>query len=478
MVGAVVMAIAECKEVLLVGRFIVGAGIGFASMSVPMYISESAPPNYRGFLVTCNNVVITFGQFFAACICGFFSNVEPNGWKYMLGIAGIPALLQFCGFLIMPESPRWLVSKDKIDKARAVLKRIRANTSIDPEEELREIRRAVESERRSNAASSSGSTIVRILKSPSTRRALILGCLLQIFQQIAGINTVMYYSATIITMAGFSDKSQAIWLSAGVASVNFICTFIALPLVEKIGRRKLLLVSLLGVVFSLILLGVGFQVTYIDTPKVTNNTEIDVCSQYTDCASCTYDSICGFCFQEPLSGSEELAVNSTCEKKSREGTDYSLNGNCIKDQVDSETVIYAFDYCPSSYSWLVVLGLCLYLFFFAPGMGPMPWTINSEIYPTWSRSSSQSIATSMNWASNLIVSMTFLSLTEAITKQVSLTIHFEFPKSFILLDNSMNRLSLIFYQYCNREHFICTLESLSLASWYSIKYCLKLKGRH
>ena len=233
-------------------------------------------------------------------------------------------------------------------------------------------------------------------------------------------------------MAGFSDKSQAIWLSAGVASVNFICTFIALPLVEKIGRRKLLLVSLLGVVFSLILLGVGFQVTYIDTPKVTNNTEIDVCSQYTDCASCTYDSICGFCFQEPLSSSEELAVNSTCEKKSRESTDYSLNGNCIKDQVDSETVIYAFDYCPSSYSWLVVLGLCLYLFFFAPGMGPMPWTINSEIYPTWSRSSSQSIATSMNWASNLIVSMTFLSLTEAITKQVSLTIHFEFPKSFIL----------------------------------------------
>ena len=72
------MGIAESKEVLLVGRVIIGAGIGLASMSVPMYISESAPPNYRGFLVTCNNLVITGGQFFAACVCGFFSKVEPR----------------------------------------------------------------------------------------------------------------------------------------------------------------------------------------------------------------------------------------------------------------------------------------------------------------------------------------------------------------------------------------------------------------
>ena len=146
MVGAIVMGIAENKEVLLVGRLQVGAGIGLASMSVPMYISESAPPNYRGFLVTCNNLVITFGQFFAACVCGFFSKLEPDGWKYMLGLAGIPAFLQFVGFLFMPESPRWLVSKGKLEKAREVLKKIRANTSIDPDEELEEIKRAVEME--------------------------------------------------------------------------------------------------------------------------------------------------------------------------------------------------------------------------------------------------------------------------------------------------------------------------------------------
>ena len=416
MAGAVVMGIAESKEVLLVGRVIIGAGIGLASMSVPMYISESAPPNYRGFLVTCNNLVITGGQFFAACVCGFFSKVEPNGWKYMLGLAGIPSFLQFVGFLFMPESPRWLVSKGKIEKARQVLTKIRANTSIDPEEELEEIKRAVEME---ETTANTIDTVSRIFRTPSARRPLVLGCLLQIFQQVAGINTVMYYSATIITMAGFSNTSQAIWMSAGVASINFLCTFIALPLVERIGRRKLLLASLFGVTLSLVLLGVGFQVTYIDTPKVTINATVDdFCNKYSDCASCTYDALCGYCFQMPPKDSDSVAVNASCEMKSDEDDGYSKNGRCIKDNVDAETVIYATDYCPSDFSWLVVFGLCLYLFFFAPGMGPMPWTINSEIYPTWARSSSQSIATSMNWAFNLLVSMTFLSLTEAITKQV------------------------------------------------------------
>ena len=418
------MAISDSKEILLVGRIIIGAGIGFASMSVPMYISESTPPNYRGFLVTCNNLFLTFGQFFAACVCGFFSNVKPDGWKYMLGLSAIPAFVQFLGFLAMPESPRWLVSKGKINEARNVLKRIRANTSINSEQELHEIARTVEMERRlEESSANSGSnnslaTLIRIVKTPSARRPLVLGCLLQIFNQIAGINTVMYYSATIITMAGFSDTSQAIWMNAGVASVNFVCTFIGLALVERVGRKRLLLVSLFGVILSLLLLGVGFQVTYIDTPKVAFNTTEEVCGAYMDCASCTKDPHCGYCFESLPSSSGLLAMNSTCEQKSDDSKDYSMNGNCTKDFVETGAVIYAFDYCPSDYSWIVVLGLCLYLFFFAPGMGPMPKTINSEIYPNWSRSVSQSVATSMNWLFNLLVSMTFLTLTEAITKQV------------------------------------------------------------
>ena len=81
-------------------------------------------------------------------------------------------------------------------------------------------------------------------------------------------------------------------------------------------------------------------------------------------------------------------------------------------------ITFASDYCPSNYAWLIMVGLVLYLFFFAPGMGPMPWTLNSEIYPLWARSFGVSVATSVNWAFNLLISMTFLTLLEAITKQV------------------------------------------------------------
>ena len=135
------MAIAGTKEILLVGRLIVGAGIGLASMSVPMYISESSPPNLRGLLVSCNTLVITFGQFVAAVICGAFSTTD-KGWKWMLGLAAVPSAVQFCGFIAMPESPRWLVSKGKVEEAKLVLHYIRSPEE-NPDEELREIQQAV-----------------------------------------------------------------------------------------------------------------------------------------------------------------------------------------------------------------------------------------------------------------------------------------------------------------------------------------------
>lgn len=163
--------------------------------------------------------------------------------------------------------------------------------------------------------------------SAPTRRAIILGCLLQLFQQVAGINTVMYYSAKIITMAGFTDKSQAIWMSAGVASVNFLCTFIGVFLVERIGRRKLLLTSLMGVCLSLAFLAIGFQLADSNTPKVTirETGSMDFCSKYGDCSDCTFNTLCGFCY-EPVSSGDQLAVNASCLQVWDKNSDYSKIG--------------------------------------------------------------------------------------------------------------------------------------------------------
>lgn len=148
-VGAVVMGVAESKEILLVGRLIVGVGIGFASMSVPVYISESAPSHLRGVLVSSNVLVITFGQFVASCVCGAFSYVKPDGWKYMLGLAGVPAVVQLVGFSFMPESPRWLVAKGKVEQARQVLMKLRGS-ELMADEEVEEIQKSVMEEQRSN----------------------------------------------------------------------------------------------------------------------------------------------------------------------------------------------------------------------------------------------------------------------------------------------------------------------------------------
>ncbi|EFX79628.1 hypothetical protein DAPPUDRAFT_304502 [Daphnia pulex] len=427
--GSIVMGAADGKEGLLAGRIIVGVGIGLASMVVPMYLAETASSAQRGMLVTMNVMFITGGQAMAAVFSGALSTI-PDGWRYMLGIAAIPAVIQFVGFLLMPESPRWLFSHGKPDEARKVLQRIRGPChNID--DELEAIKASVdESERELEYRRQRGQTanvLIQILQSPPVLRALFLGCLLQMFQQIAGINTVMYYSATIIQMAGFYDTSKAIWLSALVASVNFICTFLGIYLVEKVGRRRLTLGSLLGVVLSLAFLAVGFMIVDSNAFSVTEfyNDKNDLCNSASECNECNSIVDCGYCFMDdPANGGVSKGSCLLSKENSTFLSDYgpcsnlsSTAGLSSSNAAGHSGFIYAYGWCPSPYGWITVLGLMTYLLFFAPGMGPMPWTINAEIYPLWARSTCNSIATSTNWFFNFLVSMTFLTITEILTRQ-------------------------------------------------------------
>ncbi|ELU00716.1 hypothetical protein CAPTEDRAFT_175747 [Capitella teleta] len=417
-IGAIVLGTAYNREMLLIGRGIVGMGIGLSSMAIPMYIAENAPCHLRGRLVTMNNIFITGGQLIASLIDGAFSYDKINGWRYMLGLAGVPAAIQFVAFIFMPESARWLVGKGRISQAGEVLKKIRGTENID--HELEEIRSSyAEAHACTSEAEGSSSTFVRALKTPHVRRALIVGCGLQLFQQICGINTVMYYSATIIKMSGVKDASLAIWLSSLTAGVNFIFTFVGLYLVERMGRRRLTLFSVVGVTISLAVLAIGFQITAIRSPRVTfdegmNSTSYD-CDRFSTCDGCVSSPDCGFCFLPSSSG----PMNASCVTSLHSDTgnpvsSFAESGRCALNSTSQTD--WAYDYCPSSMAWMSTFGLVLYLAFFAPGMGPMPWTINSEIYPLWARSTGNSLSTATNWIANLVVSMTFLSLLEALTK--------------------------------------------------------------
>ncbi|XP_076447705.1 proton myo-inositol cotransporter-like [Babylonia areolata] len=408
--GAVVLGVAQNVVMLIVGRLTLGLGIGIASMTVPVYIAEVAPPHLRGRLLTINVLFITGGQFVASLLDGAFSYLKKDGWRYMLGLAGVPSFIQLIGFLFLPESPRFLMKKGKEEQARQVLVAVRGTKDV--EEEVQEIRENCRQDEEATRHSQ-GPTILLMLRSSNMRRALVVGCGLQLFQQLSGINTVMYYSASIIKMAGVTNQHTAIWLAAMTAGVNFVFTLVGVWLVERIGRKPLLLSSLAGVVLSLAVLAVGFQLNAFNSPPITFNETLDnsTCFSYSSCESCIEDKGCGFCYPD-TSGDP---ANGSCVAVAHDDA-YSQAGRCSANSTTLPGMVWAYEYCPTPYSWIAIFGLALYLMFFAPGMGPMPWTINAEIYPMWARSTGNSMSAATNWIANLLVSMTFLTLTETLTK--------------------------------------------------------------
>ena len=222
--GSTFLGLAWNFKSLFLGRVLLGVGIGLASLTSPMYIAEAAIPSKRGKLVTLNIVLVVVGQFSAGVIDGLLSKTE-EGWRFMLGLAILPSILMFFGFVFLPESPRWLVVAEKENEARYVLRQLRYYDN-EVEVELESIRKSaaavkaiemaiVEYERELAGKDSTGeikvfrSTIYRIknmVSYPTTRRAMRLGCGLMALQQLVGINTVMYYAASIYVLSGFDGK--------------------------------------------------------------------------------------------------------------------------------------------------------------------------------------------------------------------------------------------------------------------------------
>ncbi|KAL3852963.1 hypothetical protein ACJMK2_016568 [Sinanodonta woodiana] len=387
--------------------------VGLTSTTIPMYLAECTPPHIRGRLVSTHIAMVAGGQFIASVLDGIFGWDKKNGWRYMLGLAGIPAFVQFVGFIFMPESPRWLITSGQEVKARRVLQAMRGQLDID--EEFESIKNSCHEAEQAEHVSGHKPVIVQMLQTPAVRRALLIGCGLQIIQQVVGINTVLYYSATIIHMTGVKGDEAAIWLAAVTACAYFLFTVLGLYLVEKIGRRALTLGSLMGAIVSLGWLAVGFQLSSQNTPQMTL-TELPVlnstCGAYSTCNQCMLDLNCGFCYVD--NGNAGIS-NSSCLPADYDNPWNAKSGRCKKAS-DKSDVTWAYDYCPTPYSWMPMVGLILYLVFFAPGMGPMPWTINSEIYPLWARSTGNAAATFCNWVFNLAVSMSFISMTETLTR--------------------------------------------------------------
>jgi len=245
--GALVCAAAPSLIVLVIGRLIVGLGIGFATSTVPIYISEVSPPQARGWQVSLFQLAITIGILAAYLVDYVFSG--SMGWRWMLGLAVVPGAILGLGMIRMPESPRWLAEHDQAGLACEVLRRIRGGKNIDSE--WCEIQQTLaETEERGRFSDLFG---------PSMRAALVIGIGLAIFQQVTGINTVIYYAPLIVQSAGISTASGAILATAGIGLVNVLMTIVAMWLIDHVGRRPLLLVGIAGMILSLGVLGFVFR---------------------------------------------------------------------------------------------------------------------------------------------------------------------------------------------------------------------------
>ncbi|MCU4716836.1 sugar porter family MFS transporter [Halapricum hydrolyticum] len=244
-VGSLTMAIAPSVPVLVAGRLIDGVAIGFASMVGPLYISEIAPPKIRGALTSLNQLMVTVGILVSYLVN--FAFADAGAWRIMLGAGMVPALVLAIGMTKMPESPRWLYEQGRTDEARAVLSRTRQG---DVGEELDDIERVVEKQ---------SGTSVRDLIEPWLRPALIVGLGLAVFQQITGINAVMYYAPTILESTGFGSVTS-ILATVGIGAINVIMTVVAISLIDRVGRRALLLVGTGGMVLTLGVLSFVFYV--------------------------------------------------------------------------------------------------------------------------------------------------------------------------------------------------------------------------
>lgn len=246
--GALLTAISPNFELFILFRVIVGLGIGAAASVVPVYISEMSPSHMRGKLVTFNQLAITIGIAVSYWVDLAFAHAGM-GWPPMFATAAIPGILLFVGMFYSFETPRWYAGKGRWDEARGVLACIEG---ADPDLEINVIHNSISIDQRQGR--------IRDLFAPGIRGAIIVGVGLAIFQQFVGINTVIYYAPTIFQAAGFSSASAAILATSVIGVVNVLATIVALFLVDRYGRRVLLLTGTTGMIVGLVLLGTIFAV--------------------------------------------------------------------------------------------------------------------------------------------------------------------------------------------------------------------------
>jgi sugar porter (SP) family MFS transporter len=243
--GALACGLAISAVWLIAWRMVLGLAVGAASFVAPMYISEHAPKSIRGGVTTFNQMMVTFGILLAYIAADLLKGFDAN-WRWMLAFGAVPGIVLAAGLFTVPYSPRWLVEHNRSEEAKQVMRRTRSEHEI--QDEVAEI---------ADVSSAQRHFRLRDMVGRRVRPMLVVGLALAFFQQVIGINTVIYYSTTILGYTGLST-SGSIQQALSVGITNFVFTVIAVLLLDRIGRRPMLLIGTVGTVIGLVVLGFWF----------------------------------------------------------------------------------------------------------------------------------------------------------------------------------------------------------------------------
>ncbi len=244
-IGSIMCGYATTANWLIFSRIVIGIAVGMISFVAPIYLSEIAPEKIRGSLVSLYQLALTAGILLSYLINRIFANFEFN-WRWMLGSGAIPAVILLIGILFLHDTPRWLISKNKINEAREVFKKIYPENDV--ENHINEIKETL--------SSSTNNKKVKLQK--WMFMPIFVGVGLMFVQICTGINTIIYYTPTIFNLAGFADNITAIYATIGVGIVNFLMTFVAIAYIDKFGRKPLLYIGLIGMLISMFALSGSF----------------------------------------------------------------------------------------------------------------------------------------------------------------------------------------------------------------------------
>jgi sugar porter (SP) family MFS transporter len=386
LVSAILSAVAPSFLVLVVARLIGGLGVGAALIIAPMYIAEISPPGIRGRLVSVNQLNIVIGISVA-----FFTNYlilklghsnldlvstlhfDTWNWRWMLGLEALPAIFYFLCLPLVPESPRWLVMKNRQQEALAVLGRF--SSPEQAEIQLEEIRASIR-----QADSDQPSRLAELFKKPM-RLVLAIGVTVAILQQITGINSVFFYAPMIFEQSGIgTDASYMQAIMVGLT--NLVFTLFAIALIDKIGRKLLLVIGVQGIAVCMFLLAWGFNsATYTLTAEaigqLPENIERTAIAQLADT---TFDNDLAY---------KQALVDVIGEDSLREN--------------ESALVSAAINMNPT----LILIGVLGFVASFAISIGPVMWVLFSELFPNHIRGVAISVVGLINSAVSFLVQLVF-----------------------------------------------------------------------